>query len=71
MKTEMELALVRALSASPIRFLEGKDVRKDVLDCIRLAKKKRRDEYAARHQNEEVPNGVHVPGEHFMPGGNV
>jgi hypothetical protein len=60
MKTTFELALQKALAAGPIKFLEGKDVRKDVLHCIRLAKKTRRDEYMARHQIKEVQD-VYVP----------
>jgi hypothetical protein len=61
MKMTFELALQKALSAGPIKFLEGKDVRKDVLHCIRLAKKTRRDEYVLRHQNKEVREDVHMP----------
>ena len=60
MKTAMELALQKALSAEPITFLEGRTVRKDVLHCIRLAKKTRREEFQAKHQPQEVEN-VYVP----------
>jgi hypothetical protein len=63
MKTAMELALQRALSAQPIKLLEGRDVRKDVLHCIRLAKKTRREEYEKRHDvqiPQEERDGVYV-----------
>lgn len=70
MKTTFELAMQKALSIEPIKLMEGKDVRKDVLHCIRLAKKTRRDEYLVRHSNTEVSN-VHVPSGHSESVGNV
>lgn len=70
MKTTFELAMQKALSTEPIKLLEGPDVRKDVLHCIRLAKKTRRDEYLVRHSNMEVEN-VHVSNGHSELDGNV
>lgn len=71
MKTAIELALQKALSLEPIKLLEGKDVRKDVLHSIRLAKKTRREAYQVRHQTQEVTNGMYVSGGHHDAGGTV